>query len=293
MASLSAERRLGCGAFSRAAATRAAGAPWAVRPTIGRRRTDDEVADVQTVTRAGAVGWLPGTAHSQSGAGDPSNTPPLTYESVFDELQALRPAPDRVATVSDLVLQRDVGTFTLRSGSLALLSPVGGETVAAVFVGDGVFTFAPPTRVEQEQLQRIFDADTLAEPFRTLFIVFTDSTGDELERRLDFAAGDAPSSAGAVIRSVLQRLGDRKRRSFDVDVMRTLLNRDHSGLFQAHLSGRRNPLVFEINPYHAEEVRLYREADAPGEGRFLEVLSQFHPPSGTAGGRCAHGVRGP
>ena len=73
-----------------------------------------------------------------------AQTPATSYEQRYAEVMALAPRADRVATVSNLVLQRDVAKFSLRSGTLALLTQVGGRTVGAVFRGEGAFSFSPP-----------------------------------------------------------------------------------------------------------------------------------------------------
>jgi len=66
-----------------------------------------------------------------------------SFEDTYNELLGLQPVADRVAEVHDLVLQRDVAKFTLQSGKLYLLTPVGGRMVAVVFLGRGRFAFAP------------------------------------------------------------------------------------------------------------------------------------------------------
>jgi hypothetical protein len=58
-----------------------------------------------------------------------------SYDALFDELLRMSPRSDGVAEVSNLTLQRDVARFTLQSGQIRLLTPVGGRTVGAVFRG--------------------------------------------------------------------------------------------------------------------------------------------------------------
>ena len=77
-----------------------------------------------------------------------------SYPTRFGEVMALGAAPDGVAEVHDLLLQRDAGRFRLRDGTLYLLSPIGGRIIGALFRGSGTFSFAPPTKVEQDRLAR-------------------------------------------------------------------------------------------------------------------------------------------
>jgi hypothetical protein len=52
------------------------------------------------------------------------------YADRFAEVMAMSAVPDGVADVSDLVLQRDLARFTLKSGKLYLLTPIGGPSSA-------------------------------------------------------------------------------------------------------------------------------------------------------------------
>ena len=71
--------------------------------------------------------------------------PAERYEPVFEELRHMTPQGDRVATVRGLTLRRDVIAFQLEDGQLSIATPVAGRTIAAMFVGHGSVSFAPPT----------------------------------------------------------------------------------------------------------------------------------------------------
>jgi hypothetical protein len=88
-----------------------------------------------------------------------------TYESRYAEVMGLAGDPSRVGEVKNLVLTRDVARFTLASGKIYLLTAVGGRTVAAVFRGQGVFSFSPPTTIEQDRLVRFEKTKSLEAPF--------------------------------------------------------------------------------------------------------------------------------
>ena len=77
-------------------------------------------------------------------------------------------------------------------GTLYLLSPVDGRTVAAVFRGKGSFAFAPNTAVEQDRLRRFENAEALESPFTELMLVFADGTLEELEGAVKFGPGVVP-----------------------------------------------------------------------------------------------------
>ncbi len=198
------------------------------------------------------------------------------YDSVYADLVGLTPLKRQVAEVRDLVIQRDVGRLELTSGQLAVLSPVGGRTVAVAFRGQGVFHFAPPTRIEQGRLREFRKVTALDEPFTDLLIVFCDSTLDELRARVTFADGPVPDHVEQQVRRMLSYLGEKDDRTLDPDVLRPLLNRETNALFYAYMAkGGDDPWMFMINPYETESVRLLVRARHSGFTRAAEVVSQF------------------
>jgi hypothetical protein len=181
-----------------------------------------------------------------------------------------------VAEVSNLTLQRDVARFTLQSGQIHLLTPVGGRTVGAVFRGKGVFRFAPATTVERDRLSRLESADSLAAPFSELLLVFADGTLEELEAAVKFAPGADAGDARGAVRQGLELLADEDSRTFEPDLMGAFLNGERSDLFYAHLKRTGGgPLMFMLNPHEFEGVRLLSKVSRWGYSRRSEVVTQF------------------
>lgn len=227
--------------------------------------------------RGPAVGLLPIAllvASTRLLAQSEANIP--AYDSVYADLVGLSPVRNQVAQVRDLVIRRDVGSLELTSGQLAILSQVGGRTVAVAFSGQGVFHFAPPTRVEQGRLREFRKVAALDEPFTDLLIVFCDSTLDELRSRVTFEEGPVPGGVEHKVRRMLSYLGERDDRTLDPDLLRPLLNRERNALFYAYMTKDGNdPWMFMINPYETESVRLLVRARHSGYTRAAEVVSQF------------------
>ncbi len=212
-------------------------------------------------------------------AGDATPAPAAlaaSYDELFDALLRMAPAPDRVASVSNLTLQRDAGRFTLQSGSVYLLSPVGGRTVGAVFRGKGVFSFVPPTAIEKDRLRRFEKADSLESPFTELVMFFADGTVPELEGAASFGPASIPGDLRGTVKESLKFLAEEDKRTFEPDLMGAFLNGESSPLFYAHIkrSGG-GPLMFMLNPYELEGVRLQGKTVRRSWDRRSEVITQF------------------
>jgi hypothetical protein len=71
---------------------------------------------------------------------------------------ALRSAVIKEAFFAEnIVLQRDAGKITLRSGTVAFLTPVLDRVAGAVFVGDGRFQLDPVMPLDRRQLKIVTD----------------------------------------------------------------------------------------------------------------------------------------
>lgn len=105
-----------------------------------------------------------------------------SYEAVYERLTNLGSGPARLAEVSGLTFQRDEGKFTLNEGKLYLFPREQNRIGAALFLGKGSFTMTPPTAIEQDQLGRFYKTKTLLKEFDLLFLLFADTTQQELEK---------------------------------------------------------------------------------------------------------------
>ena len=221
-----------------------------------------------------AVALLPASLIAQ--------TPAPSYEQRYAEVMALAPREDRVATVSNLVLQRDVARFTLTSGKLALLTLVGGRTVGAVFRGEGAFSFLPPTVIERARLQRFENTTDLTVTFTELVLFFADSTEAELTRTLKFGSGDV-STLGAAVKRSLEYMVESDSKSVDPVLMAPFLNGEGTGVFYAHVDrDDGDPLMFEIDPMDFEPVTLAGGGPRATGSHTREVICRF--PSQGGGG---------
>lgn len=65
----------------------------------------------------------------------PSGASPISYPERYAEVMGLAGDRTQIAEVNNLVLTRDLARFTLTSGRLYLLTPVGGRIVGGFFKG--------------------------------------------------------------------------------------------------------------------------------------------------------------
>jgi hypothetical protein len=122
------------------------------------------------------------------------------YNKIYDEFINLQGDPTRIAHVSKLTLVRDAGTFYFQEGDFFLCTPIDGKDRACVFIGNGIFTFAPPNELERGQIQRTFETDTLRMVFHKLFLVAGDTTIDEFKTLLRFSSGEVTAAASSCIK---------------------------------------------------------------------------------------------
>lgn len=111
--------------------------------------------------------------------------------------------------VQNLVLTRDVGKLTLRSGQVSFLAPVFGRTAIAVFTGDGQLLLKPAVGLETNYLQKLTGKQQVDEDFDSAVIYFTDSTYDEVKK----SGEPATDLAGAT--EVLHRFQRQMRQRFE------------------------------------------------------------------------------
>lgn len=177
------------------------------------------------------------------------------------------------ATVNNLVLKRDAGIFTLRSGEIYFLAPVDGRTVGAVFLGDGEFHLEPPTDVEKKSLAIFTEKPDITEPFTQLVLRFTDDTRAELKASPSATFARTGSQAGRA-RDLFREKEELFRKEFqanmDLRILCDLYAPPRPGFFLAMIGGKRfNKLIYHVDPLglpevYPEQVDLTSYGDSDG-----------------------------
>ena len=207
----------------------------------------------------------------------PAAAPPTaSFETRFDEAWALAPLADQGAEVQNLVISREQASFELTSGRLALLTPIDGKAVGAVWQGTGRFRFAVDVPSEQQRLKRFFGATSLDLPISSIVFFFSDSTGAELASRLKLGTIDVSGDMRRSVQEALDYVGDKDTRSLSIEMMGLMLQNSSSGVFYAHVtrpSG--DPFMVMVNPNVREGVRLLSRAKGVGWTRLSEGVVQL------------------
>jgi len=177
------------------------------------------------------------------------------------------------AVVNNLTLKRDVANFSLKSGELYFITPVEGRTTAAVFIGSGELSLAPPTQIEKNSLKIFTGEEGLTEQFSHLVLRFTDKTLEEIKSSPNVTmktGGAAAGQARELYRSNQDVLRKRLHDNRELRILYDLYNPSHEGFFNAFIDGKRfNKLVFLLEPLGApgatpEEVALFSYGETDG-----------------------------
>jgi hypothetical protein len=178
------------------------------------------------------------------------------------------------ATVSNVVLKRDAGTFTLRSGELHFFAAVGGRVTGAVFVGDGEFTMDPPLDCEKRAIAIFTREPKIAEKFDEVVMRFSDETWAEVK-----AAGATLGTGGAkaaraaqLLEENTKLLRDKLRQNYALRTLVDVYSKEQQlhGYFTAFIKGARfNKLIYWMDPrgiplVAPEQVALISYGDNDG-----------------------------
>jgi hypothetical protein len=164
--------------------------------------------------------------------------------------------------VENIVLHRDNGVLTLKSGTIAFTPQVAGRDTLAVFVGEGEFAFDPALPVEKAHLKLVTGEETVRESFDRALFCFSDDTGKEIRSQTRAPKPDAKlADVLRDYRKLLRHSPERPRSmieailtsesmdNLEADLLADLLNPRQPGFFSAYLHGRKHSdLRFHVKP---------------------------------------------
>jgi hypothetical protein len=204
---------------------------------------------------------------------------------LYEQIKDVSYDENKVAEVENLVLKRDVAVFRLNEGRMHLFESVGRRIIGAFFVGEGVFEFSPPTEIERYQLKRFTGHESLSEEFEELYILFSDSTGVELERNLTFPSAEMLRAPKFKKKDAPERFLKETGGNLWTRVLADILA-DSSylasypdricGFFYVDIKAKDlGRLFFTFDPKKVEEVSLRKPDPRPGM-KGCDLVCSFH-----------------
>lgn len=164
--------------------------------------------------------------------------------------------------VENIVLKRDAGVLTLKTGAIGFTAPAMGRDTIAVFVGEGEFTFTAASPIDRNYMASLTGQDSVSEQFDRALFCFSDDTGKEIRASAKTPSSD-PKLADTLrdyrkrLRSRLESprslleamLTDESMDNLEADLLTDLYNPHAAGFFSAYLHGRKHSdLRFHVRP---------------------------------------------
>jgi hypothetical protein len=119
--------------------------------------------------------------------------------------RALRDAhPSETYQVENIELKRDVGTVTLRTGTITFIPAVLNRVTIGVFNGEGRFQLKPAMQLEGQYLYRMIGRIDVDEEFSSAIFYFTDDTYAAIKK--DSHATPTDASAANALRDFHNRV---------------------------------------------------------------------------------------
>ena len=198
-------------------------------------------------------------------------------DPIYKALRDLSSAHDSFsgayAIVNNLVLQKDVAVFTLRSGEIYFLKSIEGKTTGAVFLGSGGYSLTPPVPTEKKHLAIFTGAPEIKEDFDGMTMFFTDETFSEIQNSPNVQMGKGGPQADRA-RSAFRDKEDRLRKHFHYNITSRILSDIYApqrkGFFTAFFEGKKyGNMVYQLDPLglaevYPEQIALTNDTETAG-----------------------------
>lgn len=182
--------------------------------------------------------------------------------------------------ISNLEIASRDFTLKLDTGQLCLLEPITLDSspryYGAYFIGRAQFQFAPPVKMEQDQLRRFFKSDSLNRTTGQVLLLFDAQTLQKITQtgapvtvaRLDkFVNG---------LEDLSQFLSIREEKSFVFQALKNVaFPRKQPYLLVAARLEEKGPIFYKYDPYEREEVSLYRHYREFIVSYFMEPVCSY------------------
>ncbi len=131
---------------------------------------------------------------------------PLAADSdhlqTYQQLKTLSFDGARGAQIEDFTLRKADGSIHFEKGTLYFAAPVRNQDIAAVFLGRGRFRLKPPGSIEQAQVRRFLETDSIDKSFTAAYFRFSDGDAVDPADQLIFEKQDIPNSVESLHRKM-------------------------------------------------------------------------------------------
>ena len=232
------------------------------------------------------------TAFGQAPASTPAANLPNS-DPVYRQLRQISIGSESSA-VNNLILKRDAGTFTFRTGTFYFLAPVEGKVTGAVFMGDGLFSLEPPTNAERRSLRLLTKDSEMVEQFNEAVFRFTDSSYEEIKKAGGVSTTGVRNGTG-LLQDSQNALRNKLHYNLSARILQDVLSPEPGGLFYAFIKGKRynGQLLFAIDPHAVAVVGVEPEEVAlmTYDDNKWGIWAAFHYAQEVAAGKASSAER--
>jgi hypothetical protein len=198
-------------------------------------------------------------------------------DAIYVKLRNIHVGQESVR-VNNFILQRDAGTFTLKSGVLHLLEPVNGKITGAVFLGDGEFTLKPPIESERRYLALLTKGQPFDEHFTHAVFRFTDGTEDEIRKGGTVESAPAGGDTNGLLDDIQQQLHRKLKDNLSARLLEDVLSSRPGGKFTAFIKGKNysDKIVYDIDPHGSSLVQPEEVCLLLWDENHAGIWSGFH-----------------
>ncbi|MCW8810944.1 MAG: hypothetical protein OQK52_04515 [Ignavibacteriaceae bacterium] len=200
------------------------------------------------------------------------------YPEAVNYLFSLKTTGESADVSSEIILNKDVGSFKLQEGTLYQCSDYNGIPYALVFIGKGEFSFTPPSEIEKKQLYRFYETENFQMNFKELFLLFDDNTCDEIFSNLRLQKANT-NRVDDEIEDCEEYFKDGNIGDSRSDFLRSIMVEGRNGFFYAQIQESKfDPVFFQINPYEFEEVSFMNDRKGGallGSDKVREIINLF------------------
>jgi hypothetical protein len=216
--------------------------------------------------------------------------------------RALRDAvPAESYRVENIELRRDVGTLTLKTGQITVLSPALNRVSMAVFNGEGRFQLKPAISIEERYLNKLTGKTEVDESIDSALLSFTDDSFYEIQSQAKAGALDprAAESLRNFRRNLRRSEEGESAPNLEAELLSELYNPAQGGSFRIYLHAKPDAnLGFFVVPGGAgmgspEEVALVNLDSGDRGGVWYQTHRESELKNGTASSSEDHSVAGP